>query len=121
MNELSMMNSMFSRLANALDWLGLIYVAFMFIVVIWRPNRVCYTGSFRLSIILFAASVISPAVVNFYWNLTRATTTTSGSPYQQNSGSNRETEQRMYMISQCAQEGARMMLGMAVAMGILSL
>jgi hypothetical protein len=123
MNELSMLNSMISRLANALDWLGIVYVSFMFIVVIWKPNRIFSVGTYRLSVLLFALSVLSPAVVNFGWNFYKANqgSAASQSGYSPARDATRETESRIFLLSQCAQEASRIMLGVAIALGILSL
>jgi hypothetical protein len=126
MKDMTVLNSILTRPANALDWLAIVYVASMFLVAIWRPNRIVGIGAFRLSVIVFAMSVMTPGVIGFGWNFYRAQDVGSASqssfnPYYPSPDTPGQTEQRMVYITQCASDASRVMLGMAIALGLLSL
>jgi hypothetical protein len=117
MNEASMMATM-NRLVAALDWIGITYMAFMFIAVIWKPQRICSPGSFRLSVFLFALSLIVPSVVSGTWNLWNAVDTST--PTTQFSTS-RASGSKMVYVVQATGDLARIMLATSIGFGILSL
>src|SRR5690349_2520201 len=64
MNEMMMLQQMLQSLGGATGWASAIYVAGMFAALLWRRESIVNWGLFRASYLLFAASLLLPAVVS---------------------------------------------------------
>ncbi len=120
MNDIAMATSMLNRLVSALDWLGITFTAFMFIAAIWKPQRIASPMTFRMAVILFAFSIITPATVSGTWNLSNiGETPDPTSQYSTRISSG--PSQTMVRVMNASSDGARILLGLAIALGVLSL
>lgn len=120
MNEMMMMNSVLSRVMAAFDFLGYVFIVFMFITAIWKPNRIYSYSAFRYSLLLFAGTLAVPATVDMIWNAYNLISQTK-TPTTNFGRSTPNEAQTMMLSSAIAANIARILMGSSVAVGILSL
>jgi hypothetical protein len=122
-SEIIMMNSVLSRIATVFDWLGHLFIAFMFVVAIWKSQRIYSITAFRFSVILYALHIVTPPTVDAFWNIYNMTSSPTPSPSQNYYGapSRQDDGQTMMQTMAIAGDTSRIMLALAVAIGLLSL
>jgi hypothetical protein len=120
MSEMMMMNSVLTRVIAAFDFLGYVFIVFMFITAIWKPNRIYSYSAFRYSLLLFAGTLAVPATVDMIWNAYNLISQTK-TPTTNFGRSTPNEAQTMMLSSAIAANIARILMGSSVAVGILSL